>query len=892
MSQPPPPTFLPLTSEPTSPSAVSTKHSVRSTLSIPRPSSSLSSLLRPKHNTQLPNSQPVHFSSAPPSPITGPTGRDRAHRYRPASVSCRFPLVGNAKAETPGIPSTDVESPSTISTRSSSTLKGSPSNTHATDSSDTLTKSLHLHENASTASFVKETNHVNIDFNPVSGRKQLNTYEVIKEIGRGQHGKVKLAFNSESGDLVAIKIVDRNSKPKLGRKPGTSHENKVRREIAIMKKCCHPNVVQLLEVLDDIKSNKIYLVLEYLEGGEIVWQAGEGVPVMSVDEARTVARDVVSGLEYLHFQGIIHRDIKPANLLRDKNGTVKISDFGVSYASSLNSPDNELELAKTAGTPAFFAPELCVSTNSSAVDIRPPPITHKIDIWAFGVTLYCMLFGKVPFIAESELHLFGVIVNEPLVFPDEPESPSLSVSSDQSPRSFDGPQLELAKDLLQHVLEKDPKKRYDIMDIKQHPWMLQGMSDVGQEMFLTTTRDDQKIVVSHEEVQTAVLSIAGRIKRGLSKIGSHALSLTGLRRSGSSSSSRSSSRDVSTSRARSLSRALSATRAISAHRRKRSEIFASSAASSSNSSIASTILSSSPLTSSHNSTRHPPANMVRPSSSTSIKTDDSLDLPINSRRGSATGSIQSQPDVFLEQTPLELMPPTPISVEDPMAIPVATISQPEIEECAIPIFEPTDATQRLAHEESQYVPIESELTPPHLTGLPPITPEDHPVMSDPTPMFAIDPECNENCEPIPLDFSSFANSMREQGSAASSQSLSSRAPSVSSQGSSSSSDSDNGELTLTVGSGARRAGLMRMGRLSEGQLGRRPAAAPATPATPAVFNKSLSSSAATSQSTTASSSRTSIRGLDMPEAGKLHVATRQRSRSVAIGEVQHDKSSL
>lgn len=319
-----------------------------------------------------------------------------------------------------------------------------------------------------------------------------------------------------------------------------------------MKKCRHPNVVQLKEVLDDHKSNKIYLVLEYLERGEIIWQNDEGTAVMTPEEVRDVARDVTSGLEYLHFQGIIHRDIKPANLLRDKNGNVKISDFGVSYASSLVFPNNEFELAKTAGSPAFFAPELCVST----IDEKRPPIDHKIDIWAFGVTMYCMLFGRVPFIAETELHLFEAIVNEPLTFPDfEQLSPLSSVSSlDNSTGLYndalqilsnEDAQMQIAKDFLLHLLEKDPRKRYDISDIKKHPWILKGMDRNGVELFLTKTKEEQKIYVTAEEVQTAILGITGRIKKGLSRLGSHALHLTGFRRKGSSSnaSSRSSSID-------------------------------------------------------------------------------------------------------------------------------------------------------------------------------------------------------------------------------------------------------------------------------------------------------------------------------------------------------------
>ncbi|ODV60854.1 serine/threonine-protein kinase, partial [Ascoidea rubescens DSM 1968] len=211
---------------------------------------------------------------------------------------------------------------------------------------------------------------------------------------------------------------------------------KIRKEIAIMKKCDHKHVVKLNEVLDDINSRKIYLVLEYLENGE-----KKGRPMMSFKEARAVFRDVLLGLEYLHYQGIIHRDIKPANLLLSKDNTVKISDFGVSFASNLNENDpdydeknNDYELAKTAGTPAFFAPELCFSSNNklkpsissdnsnnnnnnNEIEDNPPKIDYKIDIWALGVTLYCLLFGNLPFNADSEFELFDVIINQPLSFP-------------------------------------------------------------------------------------------------------------------------------------------------------------------------------------------------------------------------------------------------------------------------------------------------------------------------------------------------------------------------------------------------------------------------------------------------------------------------------------------
>ncbi|CAN6642209.1 hypothetical protein TRVA0_019S00782 [Trichomonascus vanleenenianus] len=455
---------------------------------------------------------------------------------------------------------------------------------------------------------VKETHHISIDYDPVSGRKMLNTYEIIRELGRGQHGKVKLGRNLETGEYVAIKVVDRTGRPRLGKTAGSTQEDKIRREIAILKKCSHPNIVQLKEVLDDSTSKKIYLVLEYLEKGEVEWQTECGRPAMTRKMAKSTARDVLLGLEYLHFQGIIHRDIKPANLLLSADGRVKISDFGVSYVST--DGEDEFELAKTAGTPAFFAPELCVTST----DVPRPTITNKIDVWAFGVTLFCLLYGTVPFYADSEFELFDVIVNQNLVFPDEmsaeerkkfarnsatnrplsifynpndkhvhmPE-PSTHKSANTNdtnddelttnddtkrlnrrPSALLGPNsndniisvsnnepapaletdadLELAKDLIRKLLDKDPVTRITVIEAKQHPWLTDGMEPNDLERYLSASGVgcNDKIEVTGDDLQAAVQGITGKIKRGLSRFGSTALSFAGLRRRKSTSSTASS----------------------------------------------------------------------------------------------------------------------------------------------------------------------------------------------------------------------------------------------------------------------------------------------------------------------------------------------------------------
>lgn len=138
----------------------------------------------------------------------------------------------------------------------------------------------------------------------------------------------------------------------------------------------------------------------------------------------------------VHALDIIHRDIKPANLLVSHEGVVKISDFGVS------SFDDKEVLSETAGTPAFFAPELCCTD----VHVRPR-ITKAIDIWALGVTLYCFIFGQCPFTAATEFELFDVIPTQPLSFPYPLQDNDL-------------------EDLLHKLLTKDPDERITLDQVK------------------------------------------------------------------------------------------------------------------------------------------------------------------------------------------------------------------------------------------------------------------------------------------------------------------------------------------------------------------------------------------------------------------------------------------
>lgn len=404
-----------------------------------------------------------------------------------------------------------------------------------------------------------------------TGRKYINQYEVGKEIGRGMHGKVRIGRNTLTGETVAIKVVERN--PRKGRNlsqalrraqaaresgagggdgpPASTTETRIRREIAIMKKCHHENVVRLLEVIDDESNKKIFLVLEHMVGGELKWRSGPpdvpDLPLLTMDNARRVFRDTLLGLEYLHYQGIIHRDIKPANLLLDREGNVKISDFGTSHfsyalhlAESLanelppgalvtQAPNSESarvflddsELAKTAGSPAFFAPELCYQpahtssfSGSPADDRARPKITKAIDIWALGVTLYCILFGLPPFTAETEYLLYRKIANEDFEIP-EAMGADMQLTGGRHGTDWMGTEnWEKAAEgrqvikLLCGLLEKDPKKRWTLEQAKRSEWVLHGIEDPEEWLHRTSPSANALVMVTPEDAVGAITTKA------------------------------------------------------------------------------------------------------------------------------------------------------------------------------------------------------------------------------------------------------------------------------------------------------------------------------------------------------------------------------------------------
>ncbi|KAI5384965.1 CBL-interacting serine/threonine-protein kinase 12 [Lathyrus oleraceus] len=189
----------------------------------------------------------------------------------------------------------------------------------------------------------KKNNSFNKKDNP---NLLLGRFELGKLLGHGTFAKVHLAKNIKTGEAVAIKII---SKDKILKSGLVSH---IKREISILRRVRHPNIVQLFEVM--ATKTKIYFVMEYVRGGELFNKVAKGR--LKEEVARKYFQQLICAVEFCHARGVFHRDIKPENLLLDENGNLKVSDFGLSAVSDEIKQDGLFHTF--CGTPAYVAPEV------------------------------------------------------------------------------------------------------------------------------------------------------------------------------------------------------------------------------------------------------------------------------------------------------------------------------------------------------------------------------------------------------------------------------------------------------------------------------------------------------------------------------------------------------
>ncbi|KAF2804978.1 Pkinase-domain-containing protein [Mytilinidion resinicola] len=270
------------------------------------------------------------------------------------------------------------------------------------------------------------------------------TWALGKTIGAGSMGKVKLAKNVASGEQVAVKIVPRQSQDEHRTQQDrerADHSKEVRtaREAAIVMLLNHPYICGMRDV---VRTNyHWYMLFEYVNGGQMLdYIISHGR--LKEKQARKFARQIASALDYCHRNSIVHRDLKIENILISKTGDIKIIDFGL---SNLFSPRSHLKTF--CGSLYFAAPELLQAKQYTG---------PEVDIWSFGIVLYVLVCGKVPFDDQSMPQLHAKIKKGHVDYP-----PWLSAE---------------CRNLIHKMLQTDPLQRVTLSEIMNHPWITKGFN--------------------------------------------------------------------------------------------------------------------------------------------------------------------------------------------------------------------------------------------------------------------------------------------------------------------------------------------------------------------------------------------------------------------------------
>ncbi|EAS05834.2 Serine/Threonine kinase domain protein (macronuclear) [Tetrahymena thermophila SB210] len=261
--------------------------------------------------------------------------------------------------------------------------------------------------------------------------KKIDKYhfQLSSVLGQGSFGKVFKGKNTENGQLVAIKMIEK--------KQIQNDEylmNGLFSEIQIMKKLKSEYVVDLIDVLET--SNNYYIIQEYCDGGDFRSELKKRKN-LSEQESLNVMKDLLNGFMDLLKNGIIHRDLKPENILI-KGNQHKLADFG--FARTVDNFQRQM-LTSLVGTPLYMSPQILMHEKYTA----------KSDLWSLAFIFYEMLYGKTPYTANSQYQLVKNIQTKPLEF-----DPAYNVS-------------DLSKDFITRCLKIDEKDRMEWTDVYKHP---------------------------------------------------------------------------------------------------------------------------------------------------------------------------------------------------------------------------------------------------------------------------------------------------------------------------------------------------------------------------------------------------------------------------------------
>ena len=268
--------------------------------------------------------------------------------------------------------------------------------------------------------------------NNINDNSQTSVCEFIigEKLGEGTFGTVRLGTNRQTGEKVAIKILEKSKMTNIDDK------TRLEREIKILKKIHHPNIVKLFCVIET--DRQIFIIMEYIKGNEM-FQYILVKKKLGEEEACNFFLQIINCIDYLSRIKVAHRDLKAENIIiEQKTKEIKLLDFGLS-----NTYSNSQLLTTACGSPVYAAPEMLEGKQYKG---------STVDIWSAGIVLYYMLCGNFPFEDISNDKLYRKIIKGKFEIPK-----SLSKS---------------VKDLINKILVVNPIRRINIKDIKKHPWVL------------------------------------------------------------------------------------------------------------------------------------------------------------------------------------------------------------------------------------------------------------------------------------------------------------------------------------------------------------------------------------------------------------------------------------
>ncbi|XP_062005985.1 cyclin-dependent kinase F-3-like [Rosa rugosa] len=312
----------------------------------------------------------------------------------------------------------------------------------------------------------------------------MDRYEIVRLVGEGSFGWVYQAIDNDTHHFVAIKRLKPDGDP-------WAHVP----EIRALTRLEHPNIVSLKGV--EYQDDDVLFVFEYMEGslGDLIDERLSSRNPFSEAEIRSLSRQVLQGLEFMHHQrGFMHRDLKPENLLVNK-GVIKISDLGT--ATEIDCGDQVHHHYVT--TRWYRAPEMLFRVFVKNEGLRPFEYDEKVDMWAMG-TIMAELFLMRPLFegddSPDQLYRICEVIGAP------PSRPKLGPENGVGLRALMPNASESAIDLIESLCSWDPSKRPSAKEALQHPFFKRGQNVDAPPGFSYCTHTRNSVVPKMRELST------------------------------------------------------------------------------------------------------------------------------------------------------------------------------------------------------------------------------------------------------------------------------------------------------------------------------------------------------------------------------------------------------